>query len=307
MDLSVIVCTRNRAALLRGCLASLLEGIPSNIKVEVIVVDNGSSDDTRDVVLSFQERFSNLKLVSEMRMGLSIARNMGIKEATGGIICFIDDDVVVEKKYLLEVLSPFRNKDIVCVGGKVIGLWPEGRIPDWFSPKFGHVISETPFGEKSRYMKKNEFPFGCNIAFRKEVFVEVGGFNEMLGKRGDNLIYGEEIDLCHKLQAEHRQFYYHAEALVHHHVSGERATKKYFLNSLFGKGITEGYQKRHNQNLWIFIMFFLVKIVYIFCSEIVMQFVRLSDKEKFRLQCQISYNMGYLYYALLRSPISNLS
>ena len=219
----MIISTRNRAELLSQCLKAMVrqEGVAPEA-YEIIVVDNGSTDDTRQVVETIQQQFPRTRYLYEPRLGLSIARNAGVRHAAGQIVCFTDDDAIPSSNYVSEILASFKDPRVACVGGKVVASWPDGAPPAWFSPKYANVVAQTTFGETPRLMRKGEFPFGCNISFRKDAFQGLGGFDESLGKRGKNNIWGEEIDLCHRLQAEGSHFFYNPAAAILHVVGRSR-------------------------------------------------------------------------------------
>jgi len=118
LKVSVVIATLNRCRLLRRALESLTK--QSRPPDEVIVVDNGSTDDTRAVC----QEFSNvlpLVYVYEPNRGISRARNAGIRRATGDIFCFLDDDCVADGRWLEYMEDPFlRDPEIACVGGNII-------------------------------------------------------------------------------------------------------------------------------------------------------------------------------------------
>lgn len=304
---SVIISTRNRETLLSSCLDSLInQTIVQENSYEIIIVDNGSKDNTKQIASSAKNKFKHIKYIYQGKLGLSKARNTGAFHATGEIICFLDDDTVAVKNYIKEVMKSFSNDNVVCVGGKIVASWPHNTKPNWFNEKFGHVVGQTSFGDKSRFMKKNEFPFGGNIAFRKEVFNKFKGFNESLGRKGNNYITGEEINLCYKLQKKGHEFFYNNEAIMFHIVGKTRATKEFFLTSLFGKGITEGYQKKNNRGILIFFLYLFIKIFLICLSYLKIILLPINEEDKFKPKCRVSYNLGYIYFFLLGQSIEDL-
>lgn len=307
-NISFIISTRNRADLLRNCLDALIN--QDNVEkdsYEIVVVDNGSdTNDTKHVVDSLQGRFKHMKYVYQEKLGLSIARNTGVEYADGDLICFLDDDTIPDKNYIREIIYSFKNHDIACLGGKIVAAWPQGIPPVWFDEKFGDIVGETSFGIESGFMKKDEFPFGGNIAFRKEIFQIFNGFNENLGRKGNNYITGEEMDLCYRLQENGYKFFYNHKAVVFHVVGENRASKKYFLDSTFGKGITLAYLKRNNKSFLIFVSSFFVKLFFVLFSYITLSLRNLSEKEKFKLKCIISSNLGYFYAVLLGLDLGDL-
>ena len=133
MSISVIVVTLNRAESLREALRSLIrqERPPD----EVIVVDNGSTDNTKEAVLNFKDKL-NIKYVYEAQSGIPYARNAGIRSATKDIIAFIDDDCVADRNWLKYLEIPFiKDPHIGVVGGEVSYLKAEQSIVDEFYSK----------------------------------------------------------------------------------------------------------------------------------------------------------------------------
>jgi GT2 family glycosyltransferase len=303
--ISVIVSTRDRAGQLPLCLEALIhqENVAAEA-YEVIVVDNASRDHTRQVVEEIQRQSERVCYLYEEKLGLSAARNAGAAQACGEIICFVDDDAIPAPNYLAEVVSSFENAQAICVGGKIVASWPDGAAPTWFTPRYAHVVAQTSFGETARRLARDEFPFGANIAFRKEVFQALGGFDENLGKRGGNNIWGEEIDLCHRLQEKGLSFFYNPRALVWHVVGRGRATEHYFIESIFGKGITEGHQKLAHRGAAVFTLYLLLKAGRLAVTSLyyLTAGAFLSDARRFQLRCMISWCTGYLYFLAVRDP-----
>lgn len=303
LRLSIIICTRNRAELLRLCLDALVRQEHATPDAyEVLVVDNGSNDNTRQVIEETRQRFERVRYLREEKLGLSIARNAGVDRAAGAIICFLDDDAVASPHFVREVLSSFEDPEVACVAGKIVAAWPDGAAPPWFTPRYGNVVAQTAFGEKARWMKPNEFPFGANMSFRREIFRRLGGFAENLGKRGGNNIWGEEIDLCHRMQESGLRFFYNPESCVNHIVGRARATQPYFVESIFGKGVTEGYQKLAHRGRAVFTAYLflkagrlaLVSVWYLSAGPF------LSEAVRFRLRCTIAWCAGYLHFLAVR-------
>ena len=307
---SIIVSTRNRADQLATCLNALIyQQGPADGRYEIVVVDNDSSDHTKQVVDSLQRQFRHIKYVYEQRLGLSVARNAGVRLSEGEIVCFLDDDTIPCVHYISEIVQPFGHHDVTCVGGKIIASWPDGCPPSWFPAKYGNVVGQTSFGEKSRFMDKHEFPFGGNIAFRREMFEKLGGFDENLGRKGENYLCGEEIDLCYKLQAKRLRFFYNPRATVSHTVGRKRATKSYFVRSVFGKGVTEGHQKLAHRGAFIFTMYLVLKACLLSVTSLLYLSAGtfLSEAARFQCRCRIAWYAGYLYFLACRDDFGSLS
>ena len=130
---TVAVLTYNRSRLLRETLAGIVrQNYPSG-GWELIVVDNNSTDDTKEVVSSFQSAGTPPRLVVETRQGLDHGRNRAIEEARGEIIVLADDDILVEPDWLAQLVAPFASDNahqIGVVGGEVVPVFPDG-VPAW--------------------------------------------------------------------------------------------------------------------------------------------------------------------------------
>jgi GT2 family glycosyltransferase len=230
-------------------------------------------------------------------------------QAKGQIISFTDDDAIPTPQYVAELLSPYSDPAVTCVGGKIVAAWPDGTPPDWFCPRYGNVVGQTSFGHSPRPMRKDEFPFGGNISFRKESFEALGGFDENLGKRGDNNVWGEEIDLCHRLQRTGARFFYNPRAEIAHIVGRTRATKRHFIESIFGKAVTEGRQKLTHKGTIVFALYLLLKAARLVTTSTYYLVAghRLSEAGTFRLRCEISWYAGYLYFLAVREDLGSIT
>jgi len=238
-DISVIICTYNRAEMLRETLKSwlLLESAESN--VELIIVDNNSTDHTRQVVESFQIRCpSRLRYVCETNVGLSYARNRGINEASGNIVAFVDDDVYFTKGWLKELLKAFNdNPEISCVGGKSIPKFDVDK-PEWITEDL-KIYGSTDSGDEDRLMVFPEHPFGLNMAFRKAVFKQVGKFNTNLGRIRNSLLSNEEKDIFYRINEAGLKVFYSSKAVLYHRISADRMEKSWILKRIYWQAISD--------------------------------------------------------------------
>src|SRR5436305_8400951 len=134
-DVSVIISTYNRCEMLPAALESILAQETAGTRYELIVVDNNSTDKTREVVESFIARgHANLRYVFEGKQGLSHARNAGIAAARAPIIAFTDDDVRAASDWVASIKRVFdEHPEVDFVGGKVLPRW-EAEPPSWLTP-----------------------------------------------------------------------------------------------------------------------------------------------------------------------------
>jgi len=128
LNISVVIVTLNRAMMLEELFVSLTR--QTRVPDEVVVVDNGSTDNTREIAENFKSRL-NIKYVLEKRKGIPIARNTGVQNSTGEIIVFTDDDCVADREWLHYLELPFlRDTSIGMVGGEILAQRSKGTITE---------------------------------------------------------------------------------------------------------------------------------------------------------------------------------
>jgi len=180
---SVVVCTRERPGQLKQCLASLQE--LSRKPDEIIVVDNAPrSDATHQLV----RQFPGLRYIQEPRPGLDAARNAGIRNTTGEIVAFTDDDAVLHPDWIAQISQGFKNPNVMAVTGLVLPAELETLAQFLFETHWGFGRGYVPkvFGrqffkrEQGRGVPTWEIGAGVNMAFRRAVFDQVGLFDERL-------------------------------------------------------------------------------------------------------------------------------
>ncbi len=238
MSISVILCTYNRCRTLARALDSVaVSVVPTSIKWEVLVVDNNSTDQTREVVADFCERYpGRFKYLLEVQQGVSYARNAGIRESCCDVLAFMDDDVTVDRGWLWSLTAALYSGEWAGVGGRIIPLW-ERSAPSWLT--FSGPHSFGPFVAFDRGLEAgqlNEPPFGANMAFRREVFDRYGYFRTDLGRSGNNLLSNEDTEFGRRLLAGGERLRYEPSAVMHHPVTDNRLQKGYLLAWWFAKG-----------------------------------------------------------------------
>ena len=180
-------------------------------------------------------------LLNEGTQGLSETRNVGIRNATGDIIAFIDDDAVAEKDWLYHLTKQFENPQVKAVGGRAIPIWPEGKRPLWFPEELDWIVGCTYKGLPLDGNEIRNVP-GCNMAFRKNVFNEVGYFRNDIGGLKDTPRGGEETDLCLRIKYRMPEtlVIYESNAIIHHIATKQRLTLRYIIE----RSYNEGFYKR---------------------------------------------------------------
>lgn len=217
-EVSIVICTRNRAAFLRRCLKHLQ--LQRCRPAEIIVVDNApSGNDTENVVAEFE----GVRYVREERPGLDIARNRGALEAAGSIVAYLDDDTIPDVHWTYRVSETFRDPSLAAMTGLVIAAslsteaeviferyWPFNR--GYIGKQYDHRFFNATLDAGPPVW---EIGAGANMAFRKVIFEEVGYFDERLdaGAAGCN----GDSELWYRILANGFAIRYNPKAVVQHH------------------------------------------------------------------------------------------
>ena len=248
IDVSVIVCTYNRADSLKLTLDSFCElHVNEQLTWELIIVINNSTDHTESVVNSY-ESLLPIKVFFEKQQGLSHSRNRGIAESQGDLLVFTDDDVNVSLDWLSEYYKKFRqSSNIDYFGGPIHPVWPESgkeRRPAWLKrpdmPLLAGLLGLYDLNSADRYYQTNDMhPYGANFAISREAAMEIGMFNSDLGMKGNIPGRGEEAEYFTRMhQLEKVGFYINA-VKVEHRFENHRLKMGYLYRYGKQKGIAE--------------------------------------------------------------------
>lgn len=231
MKLSIIICTYNRAKYIRPLLDSIVANDLPKQDYEIILVDNNCTDNTREICCTFASDHADVmfRYTIEPQQGLSAARNKGIKEATGDILVYIDDDAIVDTWYLRTITEYMdKNHDCMACGGPIYPLY-ETQEPDWMTRWTKELLTAYMyFGDKVRVYPGERYPGGGNAAYRAQVFEEVGLFNTDLGRKGDSLMGAEEKDIFDKMRSRGWRPVYLPKMILHHIIPQKKLEKDYF-------------------------------------------------------------------------------
>jgi glycosyltransferase involved in cell wall biosynthesis len=244
-QISAIICTHNRDTYLGAAIDSLLAQ-DFAAEFEVVVIDNGSSDRTREVV---EQRLGDtrVKYFFEPTLGLSVARNTGAKVARAEILAYLDDDAVASTSWLQVLYAAYEhNSQLAIAGGKVTLLWPPDiQPPQWLSAGLASNLGAYDLGDSMIYIEKPGLtPRGLNYSIRRSFLEEIGGFDPHLGRVGKNLLSNEELQMTELALQRGWQVAYLPDALVAHNVAPERLNRSWFLNRGWWQGISECYREQ---------------------------------------------------------------
>jgi glycosyltransferase involved in cell wall biosynthesis len=239
--ISIIVCTYNRDKYIYNVLQSLAQNdIPTNL-FEILLINNNCTDKTEEKCNLFQKDYPQItfRYFVETEQGLSHARNRGIKEATGDILIYIDDDALVNKEYVRVYYELFyTEKHIFAAGGPIIPKY-ETEPPKWMSFFTKELLTGYLYQGNKIGKFKRRYPGGGNAAYRKEVFEKTGLFNVELGRKGDNLVGAEEKDIFDKMASMGMKILYHPKAILYHIIPDSKLTNEYFNRLTMSIGQSE--------------------------------------------------------------------
>lgn len=241
VSLSVVICTWNRGDRLDKTLRSLLASEPPSLaEVELLVVDNASTDNTKIVV----ERFATagVRYAFEGSAGLSHARNLGVRLSRSQWILFLDDDVEIESDFFSRYLEEIRrNTDYGFFGGPITPHF-EGPRRSWtpyVMESHGWVYSCLELGAPSREFGPHQVPFGANLCVRRQLLLQVP-FSPDFGYRHGALIPGEETAVINQLRETGVRGKWLYDCAVRHCLPESRNKLMYLLRRAYGQGCSSG-------------------------------------------------------------------
>lgn len=227
---SVVICTRDRAGSLERTLTSLVEAkLASTVTWELIVVDNGSADETQEVLRRYTARLP-LRGVFEPQAGLSFARNRGMEVASGGHIIWTDDDVTVDEGFLLAYVEAFSRYPEAGFFGGTIRPVLESPTPNWLPPNrklLGYLLAERSPTEPTEILPgTTELPFGANFAVRSDLQRRFP-YDTDLGASPQFNRLGEEEQVMKRMLQSGEFGRWTPSAIVNHHIPAARQTLTY--------------------------------------------------------------------------------
>src|SRR6266478_1221017 len=247
IKISAVICTFKRPDYLRQALRSLCAQSLPHEQYEIVVVDNAVETKVRQVVKEFEDGRVNLRYLPEGKVGLSRARNTGLKAAAGRYIAYIDDDARADTYWLQALVVAFEQVSPVpaAVGGRVWLDW-KGEKPGWVPEQHLSLYTYVDHGSDAHSLENGEYLVGANLAFEKDALLSVGGFDPNLGRQGAVLLSGEEAAILAQLRQMGRGVYYEPAAVVWHSVDQSRRRPSWLLRRLFWDGASQPFLERPN-------------------------------------------------------------
>lgn len=292
--LTAVVCTHARPDYLGACLTGL--AAQRGDALDVLVVDSASPPDAAESIARVAAH-AGARLIRSAKPGLSVARNRGLAAARSEWIAFLDDDAVPGADWAQEMRAAIGAlpEAGAALGGRILPAW-EDPLPGWWPPALRGVLTIVEWegrGEEGRNLPAGVAVYGANMAFRVDALREIGGFPEELGRVGDRLLSGEEVEVLDRLRAKGLRVFYDGRVTVRHSIQRDRLRPGWLLDRMHWQGATDALRDRRRG---------LARRAPGAAAKLVIQSPLLlwpaHSPSLLRARCGAAYNLGYLRGAL---------
>lgn len=246
--LSVILCTHKNSKRLKECLQALCSQSAAAEDYEIVFVNNNFSDTSiKELVFEIRAQYpqAELNYITAPVGGLSYARNVGLWEARGEFLLYVDDDAIADNNLIKETIACAEaHPEAGVIGGQILLVPPE-PAPEVLTDEVRPLWSELVIaGENYREAKNyGEFPYGANFGVRTQSLMQVGGFRCTYGRIGNNYGGGEETQVCFMMEQIHQKVGLNPRAKVAHKVDAARFTSEHIEKTAYA-GLMTQYQMR---------------------------------------------------------------
>lgn len=245
MKVSIVVCTYTMER-----YDDFVEAVESALDqtyepIEVVLVSDGNTDVADHMREDFGHHGNVRVHCTEENRGISHVRTRGAEVATGELVAFLDDDAVAEPDWIEQLVETFRSTDAVAVGGRLAADWLVER-PSFFPEEFYWLVGVTEKGFAD-HLDEVRNTYGSNIAYDREAFLSVGGYDEETGRKGDRHVQAHEAPACIRIREEYgRGVIYNENAVVYHKLFDYRGEFTWLVKRAFW----QGYSKRVMNKLY---------------------------------------------------------
>ncbi|MCU4739794.1 glucosyl-dolichyl phosphate glucuronosyltransferase [Natronoglomus mannanivorans] len=239
MKVSVVICTyaMERYDVFSECVDSVLA--QTYDPLETVIVVDGNDPVFERVREDFGGHDDVVLHCNDENQGISYSRTRGAELASGDVVAFIDDDAVAEEDWVAELARVYDESDAIAVGGHVAPDWVTEK-PDFFPAEFYWLVGCDERG-MGQHMEELRNTYGSNISFRRDVFLNVGGYDENTGRKGDRHIQAHEAPVCIRMANKYgKGVIYNTDAVVHHKLFDYRGDFRWLVFRSFW----QGYSKR---------------------------------------------------------------
>ena len=296
MKVSVVVPTHSRTETLFNTLNSLEKQQLSN-DYEIIVVDNNTNVEISNKIKGFLKNKGNRFIyLQERKIGLHNARHAGARYAKGEILAYVDDDAIYDSSWLSEILRPYSDKTVGCVGGRVYPRW-EKDPPRWVNYLSKAYLSLLDLGDD---IKEVEYIYGLNFSIRKDLLFKLKGFNP--DSFGDIWLGDGEIGLLNKVHKTGLKIIYNPKAVAWHVIPPERLTIAYAKRRFANEGGCASYADFKEKQMspcsllrrsFMFLLYFILHKLFALMGKIVR-----NDKFYVLNEVNSSFSLSRFFYEL---------
>ncbi len=219
---------------LQECIESLRNQTYRNVEIICIV------DGNREYYKKVKDEFPDVEVyLNDKNYGLLYSRNRGVSLSSGEIVAFIDDDAVADRKWIEELVRMYEEYDAIAAGGRLEPLWLVKK-PKWLPEEFYWMIGVTHLGFPEKITEVRN-TFGSNLSFRRDIFLELRGFNlDMGGIKGKKMLQGGETELCERMRQKYgKGVMYNPNAVVYHKIFERRVKFGFLVRRAFWQGYSK--------------------------------------------------------------------
>lgn len=228
--ISVVICTYNNFDSLSLTLSEISSCLIEDTDlIEVIVVDNNSSDSTARIIEEFSRNSPfRVRHCFQSEQGLSAARNMALSAAKGSYLLFTDDDADIQSNWLSEFVLAISENAPDALFSRIYVIWDKPK-PWWYLERYGAFFVQLNYGDEAFLINSREYEFfGKNFCCRRDILMQYGGFSDQLGRKGESLLAGEETLIFYRLLQDKRKILYFPSAPVGHRLKDVEYTEEFF-------------------------------------------------------------------------------
>jgi glycosyltransferase involved in cell wall biosynthesis len=257
MDLTVCICTHNRAGYVRDCLAGLRQQTVSRQRFAILIIDSASQAGAAAELLDLAVEH-DARLVRLDQPGVSVARNAGAWAAHTAFIAYIDDDAIPAPDWIASILAAITQPGHTpaVIGGRILPKW-EIPLPPWWPRSLRGVLSIIEHEGQGEYrtsaVPAHLEPYAANMVVHVLSLLAAGGFGGSAGRIGDNLLSDEEVQLAWRLQDAGYSARYDSRIMVYHQIQARRLDPAWLLSRLYWQGASTVLTRRvlqHPQAVW---------------------------------------------------------
>ncbi|NND61887.1 MAG: glycosyltransferase family 2 protein [Flavobacteriaceae bacterium] len=245
LQISIAICTYNRSKYLKPCLESIKSQVQKYKDVEVLVIDNNSDDNTKEVCESMMDDSWTLRYEFEKEQGLSYARNKAIEVSKAEWIAYLDDDATAYPDYLDRMKYIIDNYDFDCFGGMYYAFY-ETEKPKWLSDSFGtkRKLTDEVAEIKVDYLS------GGNLVCKRLALIDIKGFPVDLGMKGNKIGYGEEDKMQSDLRSKNYKIGFDPELKIDHLVASYKLKPHWHVKRMYQMHKNTQNEKSKQYNMW---------------------------------------------------------